>query len=371
MSKTRGHITEIHFLRAIACLLVLLVHVSGSFYYEHGEQYNEFTLFVNQISRFGTPMFALISAFLLCYQTKMKGFNLNRFISSRFTKIGLPFLFWSVFYLVFMYFVQDSNPLETGKRLFLVNFAFGNSFYHLYFMSIVFQFYLLFLVLQLFRSKKSWTFLLIISIIINVYFLHSFQPGQYEGIIGVILSQRAFLPNWIFFFIFGGFLAYFWDPLLDAAKKYSLYSGIAVLLVVLAAVWEYKVMGSIDSNRSSNIINIPLITIFIIGIGDRINQNKWISRFLTQIGTLSMAIYLVHPFVLYCFQAFAPKLVWHTAAFPIVFVIILLGSIGMIKVIQAVPWNHYVLTIPKVKITNQKKMVGNIPFDVNSTFQKS
>lgn len=103
MSSARGHISEIHILRAIGCLFVVAVHVSGSFYYAHGQQYNEWTLFINQISRFGTPMFALISGFLLFYQTRNRGFNFKKFTTSRFTKIGLPFLFWSSFYLLFTY----------------------------------------------------------------------------------------------------------------------------------------------------------------------------------------------------------------------------------------------------------------------------
>jgi probable poly-beta-1,6-N-acetyl-D-glucosamine export protein len=349
MSKTRGHISEIHYIRAIACLLVLLVHVSASYYYEHGEKYNELTQFINQISRFGTPMFALISGFLLFYQARFKGFNLNKFVSSRFTKIGIPFLFWSIFYLGFMYIVQGTNPLAAGKQSFLVNFTFGNSFYHLYFMSIVFQFYLLFPILQLFRSKISWGVLLGISVFVNLYSLTLFAPGEIEGILGNILSQRAFLPSWIFFFIFGGFLAYYWEPLSFFAKKFTGVLGISVLLLTVAAVWEYKTVGSIPSNRATNMINIPIITLFIIGMGESILKRKWLNKFFTSIGTLSMAIYLVHPFVLFCFQALAPEFVWKTRFFPVVFLIILVSTIASVKLIQlAVPFNQYILTVPRV-----------------------
>ncbi|MGG1630844.1 acyltransferase [Rossellomorea sp. NRS-1567] len=349
MSNVRGHISEIHILRAIACLLVLFVHVSATFYYQQGQQFNDLTFFINQISRFGTPMFALISGFLLFYQARFKRFDFSRFVSSRFTKIGLPFLFWSIFYLLFMFVAEGVNPLEVGEKQFLVNFTFGNSFYHLYFMSIVFQFYLLFPLLQLVRSKKSWAVLLGISILINVYSLKVFSPGEVGGLLGDILGQRAFLPNWIYFFIFGGFLAYYWEPLSSFAKRYKGLLGVAVILITLAAVWEYKVMGSIASNRVTNIINIPIITLFIIGVGSNITRLKWTNMFMSKIGALSMAIYLAHPFVLYCFQEVAPQYIWKTSLFPVIYLIILLGTILMVKAIQLLPWNQYILTVPKIK----------------------
>lgn len=369
MSNTRGHISEIHILRAIGCLFVVAVHVSGSFYYEHGETYNEFTLFINQISRFGTPMFALISGFLLFYQARFKGFDFYRFAASRFTKIGLPFLFWSVFYLLFTYLVLGVNPLESGEKQFLVNFIFGNAYYHLYFMSIVFQFYLLFPMLQAVKSKMIWPALLIGAVCINYYFVKSFNPGEFEGILGSILSQRAFLPSWIFYFIFGGFLAYFWEPLRVFSKKYKILLGIAVLIVTAAAVWEYKTMGSTPSNRVTNMFNIPIITLFVIGIGEQIQKIRLINSFITQIGTFSMAIYLVHPFVLYSFIQIAPDFVWKTAFFPFVYTLILLGSIAMVKAIQLIPMNQYILTVPGIKKQKSNTSVKTSALRVKSNFQ--
>ncbi|WLR57800.1 acyltransferase [Mesobacillus subterraneus] len=184
--------------------MVLLVHVSAAYFYQHDKQYNDYTFFINQISRFGTPMFAMMSGFLLFYQTRTRGFQLKRFLSSRFTKIGIPFLVWSVFYLLFTYFILKINPMRDGMESFLINFLSGNAFYHLYFISIVFQFYLIFPILQLFRSKIMWPFLLVLAGLINWYFVKVDVSAQFEGVAGLILSQRAFLPEWIFFFIFGG-----------------------------------------------------------------------------------------------------------------------------------------------------------------------
>jgi probable poly-beta-1,6-N-acetyl-D-glucosamine export protein len=349
MNLKRQHIFEIHYIRAIASLMVLLVHVSAAYYYQHDQKFNEYTLFINQVSRFGTPMFAVISGFLLFYQTRNRGFNIKKFASSRFTKIGIPFFLWSCFYLLFNFATDQTNPLKDGLSVFLVNFAFGESFYHLYFMSIVFQFYLIYPLLQLFRSKKSWVILLALAVLINLYFLKLYVPGQYEGIMKVILSQRAFLPSWIFFFIYGGFMAYYWESIVSFSRKYKTILGVAVLILTVLAVFEYKIVGSIPSNRATNLINIPVISLFIIGMGETIKKIKYLNVFLKKIGTLSMAIYLVHPFVLYVFQRIAPDLIWKTSLFPLIFAIILACTIGVVKLIQLLPYNQYILTVPKMK----------------------
>lgn len=69
-----------------------------------------------------------------------------------------------------------------------------------------------------------------------------------------------------------------------------------------------------------------------------------------------MAIYLVHPFVLLTFQSLAPKSIWSTIYFPFVFAVILIGTIGVVKVVQLFPYNQYLLTVPKVKDKNSGKI---------------
>lgn len=355
MRNRREHIYEIHYIRAIASLMVLLVHVSAAYFYQHGKQYNDYTFFINQISRFGTPMFAMMSGFLLFYQTRKRGFQLKRYISSRFTKIGIPFFVWSVFYFLFTYFFLKINPMQDGMESFLINFLSGNAFYHLYFISIVFQFYLIFPILQLFRTKIVWPFLLVFAAVINLYFLKVDVSAKFEGLAGIILSQRAFLPEWIFFFIFGGFLAFYWEALLAFSQKNKIVLSFAAVIVVVLSVLEYRSVGSIPSNRAANFINIPILTLFMAGMMDNIWKVRILDKFLKEIGTLSMAIYLIHPFVINIFERFAPAILWKTSLFPITFGIILLGTIILTKLIQLLPFSNYILTVPKMKESSSDK----------------
>ena len=77
--KQQAHIFDIHVMRAVGCLMVVLVHVSALYYVQHGD-WQDVILFLNQASRFGTPIFAIVSGLLLFLQVRNKGFFFQRFL---------------------------------------------------------------------------------------------------------------------------------------------------------------------------------------------------------------------------------------------------------------------------------------------------
>ncbi|WP_257350236.1 acyltransferase [Pseudalkalibacillus decolorationis] len=341
---------EIHFLRAFACVGVLLVHLSASYFYQHNETYNWLTFFLNQIGRFGTPTFALISGFLLFQQVKSKGFDQFHFVQSRFTKIVMPFIVWSVFYLLVKVFFLNVEIHVNSD--FVMSFLFGETFYHLYFMVIVIQFYILFPLLQLIRSNLSWIIALVSSFVISVIFtnLSSFISVT-EGI-GALLNNRVFFFTWIFYFIFGGFLSYNWNVIMGLAKKQGLMI-ISLFTIYVLAVYEYKTLGSIPSNRMSNLINIPLLTIAVIGLFPLIKKIPLFYESFKIIGTLSMGIYLVHPLVLLVLQNILPRSFWTTYGFPLMFMVVLLLSIGIVQVLRRLSIVQYIIPVPRMQSSNK------------------
>src|SRR5699024_12594453 len=95
---------EIPIIRSFAAMLVVLVHVSANIYYNNGEFTNELLGYINQIGRLGTPVFAVISAFLLMSSVINRGFSIKYFFKSRFTKIFIPYVIWTFVYLIFSYY---------------------------------------------------------------------------------------------------------------------------------------------------------------------------------------------------------------------------------------------------------------------------
>jgi probable poly-beta-1,6-N-acetyl-D-glucosamine export protein len=356
----KEYFNEIHFLRAFACIGVLLVHVSATYYNEAGQVFNWFTYFFNQIGRFGTPTFAVISGFLLFNQVNKRGFNFKQFVTSRTTKIIMPFVIWSIFYQFITIYVLGGK-LPTDPKIFLYNFTLGQSFYHLYFMAIVVQFYLLFPFLQLIRNSYVWWIALALSGLSSYYFFNTQDIPYVTGIIERIMIDKVFLFHWIFYFIFGGFLAYYWKPIASWTKKNAIVLAITVVAVYSGAVYEYSSIGSISSRRVTNLLNIPLLSFATIGLYHYVSQLNFIKKPLQTIGKFSMGIYLLHPFVLIMFLEILPAEVWQTRMMPIMFFAVLFASLVIVKLIQQVPNHQYIIPIPERKKNNsdtQRKPVS-------------
>ena len=65
----RERIEELFYIRAIAALGILIIHVTGSFAVssEYGSKAMYLGIFLNQFFRFGSPVFMMVSGLVLFY----------------------------------------------------------------------------------------------------------------------------------------------------------------------------------------------------------------------------------------------------------------------------------------------------------------
>ncbi len=347
-----SYLYEINFMRAIASLSVVMVHVSAGFYNQAGQVHNWFTFFLNQISRFGTPAFAIISGFLLFYQVKKRGFHFGKFVKSRTTKIVFPFLFWSVFYLYLLKFygLYELPPLTTKREIydFIYYFFSGKSFYHLYFIALVVQFYLLFPFIQMVRSKAGM-WLLALGGIAATIFMAKASPQVDSYFIQNFINDRVFLLYWIAFFLIGGLLAYYWKAIFLWVERHAWFSVLLGLAVVAGGVVEYSLLGTIPSNRLTNIINMPILLMGTVGVYVLLGKWESFRRKVIEVGNLSMGIYLVHPLVLFISQQYWPFMYKSSVLLPIIYAAVVAASIGIVKAIQLLPYSQYIVTVAAPK----------------------
>lgn len=114
-----------------------------------------FTLLLNQIARFAVPMFFLISGFVLELSYSE---NFISFIKKRFSRIFIPYIFWSAFYYFFVYKVHSTNFFESILT--------GSSSYQLYFIPSLLILYIIFPVLHfLYKYLSKWWVLIILGML--------------------------------------------------------------------------------------------------------------------------------------------------------------------------------------------------------------
>ena len=240
--------TIIDNLRGICMLGVIGIHI-GSLALAP----NNFTLYLllEILSRYSVPSFFFISGYGLACTDKglLSGSQLNYidFMKKRLRGAGLPYLSWSLFYMLYFWLILPPgfvswNPLHVAYVLF-----FGLGCYHLYFMVILLWFY---------ASYPLWRRLLRIIIHQNIPFmlvlLFIFQlafnwwtthPGLNTAGWSVLDKnffdyRLNYLPlHYLLIFISGGLAACYWEKFITLLRRYS-----AIVCIIFAAsvAWDVQ-----------------------------------------------------------------------------------------------------------------------------------
>lgn len=347
---------EIPIIRSIATLLVLCVHVSVSYLNSDNHSISVFSGYFNQISRLGTPIFAVISAFLLTNSSLRRGFDLNYFMRSRFTKILVPYLIWTTVYLYYLGVVEVTLNSNTN---FIEYYLYGTGNYHLYFILTVIEFYILFPILQ--KIKKGPFLLLVYAgfTIINVlWLLYNSYLSIDIPIIGVFISSRSFILNWISYFMLGIIFAKYYEEINIAVKKYkALFLPIIAMLSI-----SFFIFIDLDNLKTSShpifLFYIPFFLVFLIYFYTLIKNNNVIMKTLTQIGNYSMGIFLVHPLIKWI--VFKVPIFDNRDSFFLLFlsyILIVALSVIVIGLLIKIPNGNYIVPVPKKSkiVTSHKK----------------
>ena len=240
--------TIIDNLRGICMLGVIGIHI-GSLALAP----NNFTLylFLEILSRYSVPSFFFISGYGLACTDKglLSGSRLNYidFMKKRLRGAGLPYLSWSLFYMLYFWLILPPgfvswNPLHVAYVLF-----FGLGCYHLYFMVILLWFYASYpLWRRLLRIiiHQSIPFMLVLLFVFQLAFnWWTTHPGLNTAGWSVLAKnffdyRLNYLPlHYLLIFISGGLAACYWEKFIALLRRYS-----AIVCIIFAAsvVWDVQ-----------------------------------------------------------------------------------------------------------------------------------
>lgn len=240
--------TIIDNLRGICMLGVIGIHI-GSLALAP----NNFTLYLllEILSRYSVPSFFFISGYGLACTDKglLSGSRLNYidFMKKRLRGAGLPYLSWSLFYMLYFWLILPPgfvswNPLHVAYVLF-----FGLGCYHLYFMVILLWFYASYpLWRQLLRIiiHQSIPFMLVLLFISQLAFnWWTTHPGLNTAGWSVLAKnffdyRLNYLPlHYLLIFMSGSLAACYWQKFIALLRKYS-----TMVCVIFAAsvAWDVQ-----------------------------------------------------------------------------------------------------------------------------------
>lgn len=240
--------TIIDNLRGICMLGVIGIHI-GSLALAP----NNFTLylFLEILSRYSVPSFFFISGYGLACTDKglLSGSQLNYidFIKKRLRGAGLPYLSWSLFYMLYFWLILPPgfvswNPLHVAYVLF-----FGLGCYHLYFMVILLWFYASYpLWRRLLRIiiHQSIPFMLVLLFVFQLAFNWWTTHPDLNTAGWSVLAKNFFdyrlnyLPlHYLLIFISGGLAACYWQKFIALLRRYSV---IVCLIFAASVAWDVQ-----------------------------------------------------------------------------------------------------------------------------------
>lgn len=296
MAQTHPTVFYIDFLRALAALAVIAIHVLGPFRYLYGEIPDSQWLAaagINSLSRWAVPVFMMISGALLL--SSEQDFNCRHYLRKRLSKVVIPFLGWTLIYALLGGFAVDgviSASWSAVQTLQIIkNVANEPAWYHLWFFYdfIPLYFVIPFLMPLLKKATPEAINLLLVSWLLLC-------------LMKLLKVDSFLLQNLI---LYSGYLIlgwYLFNRDNSRQLKYWLVAGISMLLLNFFGTWQLAVASGKYSSffmgyKTLNTVVIAgMIFVFAQVYAEKIKGK--LRALIKLVSKYSLGIYLLHPLLL-------------------------------------------------------------------------
>lgn len=312
-SITKNKLIEIDFMRAICCILVIIIHVTAAFWYTFKTSTIPYKVVINlnSLSKFAVPSFVFISGFVLYYVYQNKKIETLIFYKKRLSKVFVPYFIWSVLYITVNYLAFE-RPIDIKSLIYY--FSLGKANYHLYYMCLILQFYLLFpLLIKAFQAFENHLVSTILFFVLNFSFIRYVK---------LPFSDRIFI-YYIMFFILGFYLADLKNKDFKIKKIVTLLvTGIYLIVTSYYVLETYKVMVKVP--LLSKVLYkhswwyfslVSIIFLYVLANYFSLNLRAIADhRLIQSISKHSFTIYLSHPMFMKVLHSLSVYKNLHTSA---------------------------------------------------------
>lgn len=274
-------------LRGLAIVGVILIHITAPLATDD----DVLAIVVNQISRFAVPVYFILSGWGLTIADSYKrSKSYGDFLKKRFLGIFPQYFLWNIIYLFYTDVWNIPGDLSWGMLYDIAkSLLMGTIYNHLYFVPVILIFYAAYPLLLKIANKYGVTLSLIITMLSQVSDLWVEHEYFY-------MNKNIF--NWLFFFIFGVWLAKNFTQKVQYVQKYKVPIILGALVTMGMVIFTPFVVGGVfdynlalASTRPSVIFYSLMVVLLIMVIpfrNDRLNH-----IFLT-LSKYSFYIYLSH-----------------------------------------------------------------------------
>ena len=230
----------------------------------------------------------------------------------RYLLVVVPYVVWSA-----IYFIADAvplHPLSAALRTFTMDLLTGGARYHLYFLLITMQLYLVFPLLMAFiRWTRGFHWLVfLLALAYQLLFSQAHHAGWHlPGLLGFWLQNPdSFLPSYVLYVFTGALLADHVEQVLAVVRRWwpaAVLIAIAGSALALGVYWyAINLLGQAPTEAAA--VFQPVLTIesltatlglLSLGAGwEAVQRPRWLRPVISNGADSSFGIFLAHPLVL-------------------------------------------------------------------------
>lgn len=274
-------------MRSASAFAVVWLHVAAQFATSSPDAKNLNWWLANvadAFSRWSVPVFVMLSGALLLKQNKYASARI--FYKSRLSRLLIPLVFWTFFYVAFRYLTEPM--IDAGGIL--KDILIGKPYFHLWYLYMIVGLYAITPYLHIITRHIDPTSLLTLIVF-------SLTISSIEFLLGA--ESKTFLTKFIAYigYFLGGYYLSIHNPKL---QTFTMAAGVAICGILIALLTGYYLprIGSEAINIMYGYLNPLVIALsfftFSILIKIRIDNSR-ARFFIERTASLSLGIYLIHP----------------------------------------------------------------------------
>ena len=351
--KKRGHVHEIDVVRVLTFASVIAVHTIANVNSSDLVWPNAMLMMLH----FTRSAFFALTGFVLTYQYLGRPVQVKHFWRRRLTLVGVPYVTWSVLYTALDQVDHPAASVGAFVQKLLFNIGVGDAWYHLYFLLVSMQIYLLFPLIQwlIEKTRGHHVALLVASALLQFGVLGAIRyghpgPGWASNI--VTYSDTIFV-SYQFYILAGCVAATRLDELRAWIPAHT--RGIALTVVGTAVLTEgffaLEVAMGMGAERAATVLQPAMFpwsivaTAGLLGLGVLWSRSHAAdstqARWLRTASDRSFGVFLVHPAVLWFLlwlvgDGFAGALSGPGAT-AVAYVVVVLGAVGFTELARHTP----------------------------------
>jgi peptidoglycan/LPS O-acetylase OafA/YrhL len=347
----RAHLWEIDVLRILTFLCVIGVHTIS-----HTVALVDLPLYLLLgLLHFTRNVFFALTAFVLVYSYLHRPEPMRKFWPRRFLLVGIPYVVWSAIYFVANdLHTPSSDSLWQLTLTFLGELATGTAWYHLYFLLVTLQVYVLLpVILWLVRKTRGHHWLVLGTgfvvqlIIVGLYFYLPSSVAFFNNL------QGSYFFSYEFFILAGALAADHSVEFLAWIRSHRPHIAWFVLgsaTLTIAVFLIGAALGTVYSPLVAPLQPIMMLWGTAAGLGflaigtrwaDRRKPNGVSTRFVTLASDRSFGIFLSHPLMIWLLLWVGDDWFEHTVDKPwltlVIYVLVVAAAVSITEVARRTP----------------------------------